>query len=178
MAIGVAITFDLRPLQGGGFCYFDPARSQILQHAHPVDLRPVHRNHRHRPKTPQPKPWRVTSLSGPTVTSLSGVYSVCFFAECVVMERPLMAQKADNWTRRLISRPRIPRRIFTAVPGPEKLEAQSKSRRDRQGRVAGSQMAEQEGPQARSTPCAHLARSGSVCRKKPTPRRPGFAPSP
>src|ERR1700692_192453 len=82
------------------------------------------------------------------------------------------------WAKRLISRPRIPRRIFTAVPGPEKLEAQSKFRRDRQGRVAGSQMAEQEVPQARSTPSAHLARSGSFCRKKPTPRRPGFAPSP
>src|SRR5437899_5615921 len=53
----------------------DPAIRQILQHAHPVDLRPAHRNHRHRPKTPQPKPWRVTSLSGPTVTSLSGVYT-------------------------------------------------------------------------------------------------------
>src|SRR5882724_1775733 len=60
--------------QRRGFRHFDPARSQILQHAHPVDLRPAHRNHRHRPKTPQPKPWRVTSLSGPTVTSLSGVY--------------------------------------------------------------------------------------------------------
>src|SRR5258706_3673954 len=60
--------------QRRGFRYFDPARRQILQHAHPVDLRPAHRNHRHRPKTPQPKPWRVTSLSGPTVTSLSGVY--------------------------------------------------------------------------------------------------------
>src|SRR5467141_218762 len=61
--------------QRRGFRYFDPARRQILQHAHPVDLRPAHRNHRHRPKTPQPKPWRVTSLSGPTVTSLSGVYT-------------------------------------------------------------------------------------------------------
>src|SRR3989441_12471631 len=56
------------------FRHLDPDRSQILQPAHPVDLRPAHRNHRHRPKTPQPKPWRVTSLSGPTVTSLSGVY--------------------------------------------------------------------------------------------------------
>src|SRR4030088_2751046 len=62
--------------QRRGFRYFDPARSQILQHAHPVDLRPAHRNHRHRPNAPQPKPWRVTSLSGPTVTSLSGVYMV------------------------------------------------------------------------------------------------------
>src|SRR6266478_2659360 len=61
--------------QRRGFRYFDPARRQILQHAHPVDLRPAHRNHRHRPKTPPPKPWRVTSLSGPTVTSLSGVYT-------------------------------------------------------------------------------------------------------
>jgi hypothetical protein len=52
-------------------CYFDPARRQILQHARPVDLRPALRNHRHRPKTTQPKPWRVTYLSGPTVTSLS-----------------------------------------------------------------------------------------------------------
>src|ERR1700687_4769299 len=54
----------------------DPAIRQILQHAHPVDLRPAHRNHRHRPNAPQLKLWRVTSLSGPTVTSLSGVYSV------------------------------------------------------------------------------------------------------
>src|SRR4030088_3030879 len=60
--------------QRRGFRYFDPARSQIPQHAHPVDLRPAHRNHRHRPNTPQPKPRRVTSLSGSTVTSLSGVY--------------------------------------------------------------------------------------------------------
>src|SRR5437762_1022407 len=52
----------------------DPAIRQIVQHAHPVDLRPAHRNHRHRPDAPHPKPWRVTSLSGPTVTSLSGVY--------------------------------------------------------------------------------------------------------
>jgi hypothetical protein len=53
----------------------DPAIRQIAQHAHPVDLRPAHRNHRHRPNTPQLKPRRVTSLSGPTVTSLSGVYT-------------------------------------------------------------------------------------------------------
>src|ERR1700685_1256147 len=52
----------------------DPAIRQIAQHAHPVDLRPAHRNHRHRPNTPQPKAWRVTSVSGLTVTSLSGVY--------------------------------------------------------------------------------------------------------
>src|SRR5258708_30608918 len=68
--------------QRRGFRYFDPVCSQILQHAHPVDLRPAHRNHRHRPKTPQPKPWRVTSLSGPTVTSLSGVYNVTSPIEC------------------------------------------------------------------------------------------------
>src|SRR4030088_2912855 len=67
--------------QRRGFRYFDPARSQILQHAHPVDLRPAHRNHRHRPNAPQPKPWRVTSLSGPTVTSVSGVYSK--YMDCV-----------------------------------------------------------------------------------------------
>src|ERR1700716_4282526 len=53
----------------------DPAIRQIVQHAHPVDLRPAHRNHRHRPNAPHPKPWRVTSLSGSTVTSLSGVYT-------------------------------------------------------------------------------------------------------
>src|SRR6267142_4436158 len=52
----------------------DPAIRQILQHAHPVDLRPAHRNHRHRPNAPQLKLRRVTSLSGLTVTSLSGVY--------------------------------------------------------------------------------------------------------
>src|SRR5713101_734033 len=57
------------------FGYLDPAIRQIVQHAHPVDLRPAHRNHRHRPHAPQPKLWRVTSLSGPTVTSLSGVTS-------------------------------------------------------------------------------------------------------
>src|SRR5713101_7404405 len=42
----------------------DPAIRQILQHAHPVDLRPAHRNHRHRPNAPQLKLRRVTSLSG------------------------------------------------------------------------------------------------------------------
>ena len=56
------------------FGYLDPAIRQIVQHAHPVDLRPTHRNHRHRPNAPQLKLRRVTSLSGPTVTSLSGVY--------------------------------------------------------------------------------------------------------
>src|ERR1700704_5276309 len=60
----------------------DPAIRQILQHAHPVDLRPAHRNHRHRPNAPQLKPWRVTSLSGPTVTSLSGVYTDIPQIEC------------------------------------------------------------------------------------------------
>src|SRR6202023_1594487 len=77
LAVGLGQSEHLTPTQPHqcrGFCYFDPARRQILQHAHPVDLRPAHRNHRHRPKTPQPKPWRVTSLSGPKVTSLSGVY--------------------------------------------------------------------------------------------------------
>src|SRR5713226_4222305 len=58
------------------FGHLDPAIRQIVQHAHPVDLRPAHRNHRHRPNAPQPKLWRVTSLSGPTVTSLSGVYKL------------------------------------------------------------------------------------------------------
>src|SRR5450756_788982 len=53
----------------------DPAICQIVQYAHPVDLRPAHRKHRHRPNTPQLKLWRVTSLSGRTVTSLSGVYN-------------------------------------------------------------------------------------------------------
>src|ERR1019366_4479236 len=53
----------------------DPAICQIVQYVHPVDLRPAHRNHRHRPDTPQLKLWRVTSLSGPTVTSLSGFYT-------------------------------------------------------------------------------------------------------
>src|SRR3954465_8781580 len=55
--------------------YLDPAIRQIAQHAHPGDLRPAHRNHRHRPNAPQLKTRRVTSLSGPTVTSLSGVYN-------------------------------------------------------------------------------------------------------
>src|SRR5882762_2500159 len=56
----------------------DPAIHQIMQHAHPVDLRPAHRNHRHRPNAPRLKLRRVTSLSGPTVTSLSGVYTASF----------------------------------------------------------------------------------------------------
>src|SRR5258707_4463515 len=77
LAVGLGQSEHLTPTQPHqcrGFCYFDPARRQILQHAHPVDLRPAHRNHRHRPTTPQPKPWRVTSLSWSKVTSLSGVY--------------------------------------------------------------------------------------------------------
>src|SRR5258707_11195814 len=65
-----------KPHQGRCLGDPDPAIHQIVQHAHPVDLRPAHRNHRHRPNTPQPKLRRVTSLSGPTVTSLSGVYTV------------------------------------------------------------------------------------------------------
>src|ERR1700688_825195 len=78
LSVGLGQSKHLAPAkahQRRGFRYFEPARSQILQHAHPVDLRPAHRNHRHRPKTPQPKPWRVSSLSGPKVTSLSGVYN-------------------------------------------------------------------------------------------------------
>src|SRR5262245_52432316 len=55
----------------------DPLLCQIAQNVHPIDLRTAHQNHRHRPPAPHPirKPGRVTSLSGPTVTSLSGVYS-------------------------------------------------------------------------------------------------------
>src|SRR5258706_4810212 len=64
-----------KPHQGRCLGDPDPAIHQIVQHAHPVDLRPAHRNHRHRPNTPHTKPRRVTSLSGPTVTSLSGVYT-------------------------------------------------------------------------------------------------------
>src|SRR4030095_802534 len=54
----------------------DPLLSQLAQNVHPSDLRTAHQNHRHRPPAPHPirKPARVTSLSGPTVTSLSGVY--------------------------------------------------------------------------------------------------------
>src|SRR6476620_9439652 len=78
LSVGLGQSEHLTPTkahQCRGFRYLDPACSQISQHAHPVDLRPAHRNHRHRPKTPQPKPWRVTSLSRLTVTSLSGVYT-------------------------------------------------------------------------------------------------------
>src|SRR4051794_13499509 len=64
-----------KPHQSRGVRDLDPAIRQIVQHAHPVDLRPAHRNHRHRPNAPQLKQRRVTSLSGPTVTSLSGVYT-------------------------------------------------------------------------------------------------------
>ena len=55
----------------------DPLLCQIEQNVHPIDLRTAHQNHRHRPPAPHPirKPGRVTSLSGPTVTSLSGVYT-------------------------------------------------------------------------------------------------------
>src|SRR5262249_45138242 len=55
----------------------DPLLCQIAQNVHPIDLRTAHQNHRHRPPAPHPirKPGRVTSLSGPTVTSLSGVYN-------------------------------------------------------------------------------------------------------
>src|SRR5262249_21321493 len=55
----------------------DPLLCQIAQNVHPIDLRTAHQNHRHRPPAPHPirKPGRVTSLSGPTVTSLSGVYT-------------------------------------------------------------------------------------------------------
>src|SRR6266436_2480510 len=77
LSVGLGQSEHLTPTnahQRRGFRYFDPVCSQILQHAHPVDLRPAHRNHRHRPNAPQPKLWRVTSLTGPTVTSLSGVY--------------------------------------------------------------------------------------------------------
>src|SRR5260370_38334223 len=77
-SVGLGQSEHLTPTkahQRRGFRYFDPVCSQILQHAHPVDLRPAHCSHRHRPKTPQPKPWRVASLSGSTVTSLSGVYT-------------------------------------------------------------------------------------------------------
>src|SRR5215813_11024955 len=55
----------------------DPLLCQIAQNVHPIDLRTAHQNHRHRPPAPHPirKPGRVTSLSGSTVTSLSGVYN-------------------------------------------------------------------------------------------------------
>src|SRR5262249_29424319 len=58
----------------------DPLLRQIAQNVHPIDLRTAHQNHRHRPPAPHPirKPGRVTSLSGPTVTSLSGVYRDAF----------------------------------------------------------------------------------------------------
>ena len=77
LSVGLGQSEHLTPTkahQRRSFRCFDPVCSQILQHTHPVDLRPAHRNHRHRPNAPHPKPWRVTSLSGPTVTSLSGVY--------------------------------------------------------------------------------------------------------
>jgi hypothetical protein len=40
------------------FRYPDPAIRQIVQHPHPVNLRPAHRNYRHRPNTPQLKQCR------------------------------------------------------------------------------------------------------------------------
>src|SRR5258708_36107151 len=88
------------------------------------------------------------------------------------MERPLMAQSGCSyWTKRLISRPRIPRRIFTAVPGPEKLEAQSKSRRDRQGRVAAGEEAEGEGPQTPRATTPPLSRNRPLFPEKEQPHR-------
>jgi hypothetical protein len=59
--------------EGSSVTTHAPAIRQIVQHAHPIEVRPAH--HRHRPNAPQLKQRRVTSLSGPTGTSLSGVYS-------------------------------------------------------------------------------------------------------
>src|SRR3979409_1690698 len=81
----------------------DPAIRQILQHAHPDDLRPAHRNHSHRPNAPQLKPWRVTFLSGPTVTSLSGVYTNVAPIECYGTSARLrkLATKLSSLAQRL-----------------------------------------------------------------------------
>src|SRR5258708_5076719 len=98
LSVGLGQSEHLTPTkahQRRGFRYFDPVCSQILQHAHPVDLRPAHRNHRHRPKTPQPKPWRVTS-SGPTATSLSAVYTACSRNERLGNVRRLTDRRAGR----------------------------------------------------------------------------------
>src|ERR1700692_4659973 len=114
LSVGLGQSKHLAPAkahQRRGFRYFEPARSQILQHAHPVDLRPAHRNHRHRPKTPQPKPWRVSSLSGPKVTSLSGVYTDlprirCYGTSMSALPLDFVA-KVENPTTPKISRKSI-----------------------------------------------------------------------
>src|ERR1700730_13018494 len=74
-----------KPHQGRCLGDPDPAIHQTVQHAHPVDLRPAHRNHRHRPNTPHTKLRRVTSLSGATVTSLSRGYKNISMIECYVI---------------------------------------------------------------------------------------------
>src|SRR5450830_1755800 len=73
----------------------DPAICQIVQYAHPVDLRPAHRNHRHRPNAPELKLRRVTSLSGPTVTSLSGVYTLRTQIRCYGTSMSAVPSTAD-----------------------------------------------------------------------------------
>src|SRR5258708_20081154 len=65
-----------RLAEGSSVTTHAPAIRQIVQHAHPIEVRPAH--HRHRPNAPQLKQRRVTSLSGPSRTSLSGVYKPYF----------------------------------------------------------------------------------------------------
>ncbi len=65
-----------RLAEGSSVTTHAPAIRQIVQHAHPIEVRPAH--HRHRPNAPQLKQRRVTSLSGPSGTSLSGVYKPDF----------------------------------------------------------------------------------------------------
>src|SRR5215813_13821149 len=92
----------------------DPLLCQIAQNVHPIDLRTAHQNHRHRPPAPHPirKPGRVTSRSGPTVTSLSGVYiyasreqyfGTLFFRNRPALElmRRLAGEKAKGSTLRI-----------------------------------------------------------------------------
>jgi hypothetical protein len=87
IAIGYSITlsFSIRPAIRGRAALPDASArwtrrycAALRQKGAPPDQHDVSEhaplNHRRRPNTPQPKLWRVTSLSRPTVTSLSGVY--------------------------------------------------------------------------------------------------------
>src|SRR5262249_30057 len=97
---------------------------QIAQNVHPIDLRTAHQNHRHRPPAPHPirKPGRVTSLSGPTVTSLSGVYTA----------RPSPFAERDLWNM-----DRAAASVRLDVKGPDHLAPLLRFVRDELAKVGG-----------------------------------------
>jgi hypothetical protein len=92
----------------------DPIFRQIAENIHAINLRTAHQNHRHRPPTFHPirKPERVTSLSGPMVTSLSGVYildSQNSFYEIFPVATVLRSRHAAGAIKRS---PTVRRRVF------------------------------------------------------------------